>query len=132
MSDVLQYESYVTPNVTGSQMSHWLFPLSLSLPLSARLWVIISHAQMLSLRPQCLAEISDFSEHWKVPTTGTSVFLSLQSTCGQSFAFPDKSELRKALLHSRSGCLQIETLSSAASLPVTLNTEYDKRLLILY
>ena len=34
----------------------------------------LSHAQMLGLRPRCLAEISDFSEHWKVPTTGTRVF----------------------------------------------------------
>ena len=29
-------------------------------------------------------------------------FLSLQSTYGQSFAFPHKSKLRNALLHSRS------------------------------
>ena len=64
--------------------------------------MIISYAGMLSLRPWCLAEIGDFSEHWKVPTTGTGVFLSLQSTYGQAFAFPYKSELRKALLHSRS------------------------------
>ena len=75
---------------------------------------------MLGLRLRRLAEISDFLEHWKVPTTGTSVFLfvcgflfvclfvlSLQSTYGKSFAFPCKSKLRKALLHSRSGCLPI-------------------------
>ena len=51
-----------------------MVPLSLSLSLSVGLWVIISHAWMLHLRLWCLAEISDFSEHWKVPTTGTSVF----------------------------------------------------------
>ena len=44
------------------------------LSLTAGLWVIVSHAQMLGLKPQCLAEVSDFSEHWKVPTTGTNVF----------------------------------------------------------
>ena len=74
---------------------------------------------MLGLRLWCLAEISDFPEHRKVPTAGTSDFLSLQRTYGQSLASPSKSELRNALLHSRSGCLQIETLPSAALLPVT-------------
>ena len=59
-------------------------------------------------------------------------FLSLQSAYGQSFAFPSKSELRNALLHSRSSCLRTETLSSAALLSVTVNTVHDKSLLILY
>ena len=36
------------------------------------------------------------------------------------------------MLHSRSGCLQIQTLSAAALLPITLNTVYDKSLLIPY
>ena len=82
--------------------------LALSHSLAAGLCLIVAHAQMLSLRPWYLAEISDFSEHWKVPITGISVFfLSLQSTYGQSFAFPHKSELRNVLLHSRSECLQI-------------------------
>ena len=58
------------------------------------------------------------------------IFLSLQSTYGQSFAFPYKKKLENALLHSRPGCLQIETLSSAALLPVTLNTVDDKSILI--
>ena len=48
--------------------------LSLSLSLTAGLWVIASHARMLGLRPQCLAEVSDFSGCWKVPTTGISAF----------------------------------------------------------
>ena len=48
--------------------------LFLSLSLSDILWVIISFAQTLSLRLWCLAEIGNFSECWKVPTTGTSVF----------------------------------------------------------
>ena len=69
----------------------------LSLSLTAGLWVVISHARMLGLRPQHLAEISDFSGRWKVPTTGTSVFLSLQSTYRQSFAFPDKTKARNKL-----------------------------------
>ena len=59
-------------------------------------------------------------------------FLSLQSTYGQSFSFPCKGKLGNALLLARSGCLQIQTLSSAALLPLTLNTVYDKSLLILY
>ena len=50
------------------------FSLSLSPSLTAGLWVIISHAQMLGLRPQGLAEISEVSEHWKVPSTGIRVF----------------------------------------------------------
>ena len=57
--------------------------------------------------------------------------LSLQSTYRQSLAFPFKSKLRNALLHSRSGYLQIETISSAALFPVTLNRTYGKNLLIL-
>ena len=48
--------------------------LCLSLSLAVGLWMIVSSAWMLSLRPQCLAEISDFSERGKVPITGTSVF----------------------------------------------------------
>ena len=90
---------------TCRQMSHdhnWPIVLSLSCSLAVGLWVIISHAQTLGLRPRCLEEISDFSGRWKVPTTGTGVFLSLQSTSGPSFAFPSKRELRNALLHSRS------------------------------
>ena len=43
-----------------------------------------------------------FQNAGRMPTAGTSVFLSLQSAYGQSFVFPYKSELRKALLHSRS------------------------------
>ena len=87
----------------------------------------MSHAPMLSLRPQCLTEISVFSEHWKVPTTGTSVFfVTSKYFKAKSFAFPYKSKLRNALLHSRSGCLQIETFSSAALLPVISDTVYDK------
>ena len=85
------------------------------------------------LWPRYLAEINDFSECCNVPTTGTSVFfLLLQSTYGQSFAFPYKSNVRNALLHSRLGCFQIEPVPSAVLLPVTLNTVYDKSLLILY
>ena len=42
--------------------------------LAAGLWGITSRAWRLGLRPWCLAEISDFSEHQKVPTTGTRVF----------------------------------------------------------
>ena len=95
--------------------------------------MIISHTWMLGLRPWYLGEMSDiFSPRWKVPTTGTGVFLSIQSTSGRSFAFPSKSELRNALLPSTSGCLRIETLSSVAILPVAVNTVYDKNLLILY
>ena len=74
---------------------------------------MVSHAQMPSLRLWCLAEISDFSECWKVPTTGTSVFFVTSKHLRTVLAFPDKSELRDVLLHSRSGCLQRETLSSA-------------------
>ena len=69
-----------------------LLPLSLSLSLSlslflslthcrivgnhlpcsdaARLWVIVSHAQMFSLSLECLAEISNLSECWKELATG--------------------------------------------------------------
>ena len=122
------------PNITWSQLSQW-YSLSLSL--------------YLSLSPQDCG--------WSSPMLGCSVlghgvwqksvilqnigrgpqvalvyFLSLQSTCEQSFAFPNKSKLRNALLHSTSGCLQIETLSSAALLSVTLNTAYDKSLSIVY
>ena len=97
----------------------------LFLSLAAGLWVIVSHAQMLGLRLWCLAEISDFSERWKgCPQLALVYFLSLQSTYGRSFAFQYKSGLRNALLHSRSGCLQLQTLSSAL-LPVTFNTVYD-------
>ena len=39
-----------------------LLSLSVSLSLTMDLWVIVSHARMLRLRLQCLAEISDFSE----------------------------------------------------------------------
>ena len=85
-----------------------LLSLSLFFSLPAGSWVIVSHARMLGLRPPCLAEVSDFSERWKVSTTGTGVFfLSLPSTYGQSFAFPFKSKFRNALLHSKSSCLQI-------------------------
>ena len=76
--------------------------------------MIVSRAQMLSLRPRDPAAISEFSERWKVSTVALEYFLSLPSTCGQSFAFASESQLRNALLHSRSGCLQIQTLSSAA------------------
>ena len=107
---------------------HMITTEQMVLSLAVGLWVIVSHARTLGLRPQYLAEMGDFSECWKVPT---GVFLSLQSTSGQSFAVPDKRKLRNALLHSRSGCLQIETLSSAALLAVTLNTD-EKNLLILY
>ena len=68
----------------------------------------------------------------RCPQLALVYFSSLQSTYGQSFAFSYKSEPRNVLLHSRSSCLQIQTLSSAALLPVTLNTVYDKSLLILY
>ena len=94
----------------------------LSLFLSEGLWVILCHARMLGLRLQRLAEISDFSEHWKVPTTGTGVFFVTSRYYGQSLASPSKSEPRNAVLHSRSGCLQTETLSSAVLWPVALNT----------
>ena len=66
----------------------------------------------------------------RCPQLALVYFLSLQSTYGQSFAFSYKRKLRNALLHSRSGCLQIEMLSSAALLPVTLNTVDDKSILI--
>ena len=56
--------------------------LCLCLSLAAGLWAIVSHAQIFSVGLGCLAEISDFSECWKVPTTDTSVFLSLKSTYG--------------------------------------------------
>ena len=47
-----------------------------SLSLTVGWWVIISHAWMLSLRPQCWAEISDFIELWKMPqlASGNSCF----------------------------------------------------------
>ena len=61
-----------------------------------------------------------------MPTTGPSVFFVTSKHYGQSFAFPHKSKLGNALLHSRSGYLQIQTLFSAALLPVILNTIYDK------
>ena len=48
--------------------------LSLSLSLTVGLWVIVSHAWILGLRPWRLAEIRDFSARWKVPVTGTRVF----------------------------------------------------------
>ena len=73
-----------------------------------------------------------FQNIGRCPQLALVYFLSLQSTYGQSFAFPDKSKLRNALLHSRSGCLQIQTLSSAALLPVTLNTACDKSLLMYW
>ena len=73
-----------------------------------------------------------FQNIGRCPQLALVYFLSLQSTHGQSFAFPDKSKLRNALLHSRSGCLQIQTLSSAAFLSITLTTVYDKSWLILY
>ena len=73
-----------------------------------------------------------FQHVGRCPQLALVSFLSLQSTCGQSFAFPSKSELRNALLHSSSGCLRTETLSSAALLPVTVNTVYDESLLILH
>ena len=47
-----------------------LLSLALCLSLTAQLWVIVSHARMLGLRPQCLAEISVFfrmlegAHHW--------------------------------------------------------------------
>ena len=107
-------------------------PMVLFPSLAAGLWVIISHAQMLGLRHWCLVEISDFSECLKVPTTGTSVFFCHFKAPVLWTVFPYKSKLRNALLHSRSGCLKIETLSSAALLPVTLNTVHEKSLLILY
>ena len=110
-----------------SQLSQWFFSLCLFLSCCG----IVGDHLPCSVS-DCLAEISDFSEHWKVPTAGTSDFLSLRSTYGQSFASPSKNELRNALLHSRSGYLQIETLPSAALLPAALNTVYDKSLLILY
>ena len=72
-----------------------------------------------------------FQNVGRCPQLALEYFLSLQSTYGQSFAFPYKAKLRNALLHSRSGCLQIETFSSAL-LPVTLNTVCDKSLLIPY
>ena len=87
---------------------------------------------MLGFRLQRLAEISDFSGHWKVPTTDTSVFFVTSKHLWTVFAFPYKSGLRNALLRSRSGCLQIETISSAALLPLTFNTVHDKSLLILH
>ena len=45
--------------------------------------MIISHVQMLGLRLWCLAEISDFSGRWKVPTTGTGVFMFRCSVSGR-------------------------------------------------
>ena len=71
-----------------------------------------------------------FQNGGRCPQLTLVYFLSLHNTHGQSSASPYKSKLRNALLHSRSGCLQIETLSSAALLPVTLSTVYDKSLLI--
>ena len=95
--------------------------------------MMVSYAQMLGLRPRCLAEISDFFQNiGRYPQLILVYFLSLRSTYRQSFAFPSKSELKNALLRSRSGCLQIQTLSSTTLLPVMLNTVYDKSLLILY
>ena len=55
--------------------SQWFLSLSLSLPhhasqpifLSAGLWVIISHAQMLRLRPQRSAEIRVFQKVGRYP-----------------------------------------------------------------
>ena len=67
-----------------------------------------------------------FQNVGRCPQLALVYFLSLQSTYGQSFSFPYKSKLRNALLHSRSGCLQIQTLSSAALLPVTLNTVWQE------
>ena len=66
--------------------------LSLCFSLAEGLWVFVSHAQMLDLRLQCLAKITDFSERWKVPTSGTSVFLSLQSN--STLLFHTKVRLR--------------------------------------
>ena len=72
-----------------------------------------------------------FQNVGRCPQLALVYFLAVQCTYGQFFAFPLKSKLRNALLHSRSGYLQIETISSAALFPVTLNRTYGKNLLIL-
>ena len=60
--------------ITTEPMVLLSLSLSLSLSLTVGLWVIVSHAWMLGLRPWRLAEIRDFSARWKVPVTGTRVF----------------------------------------------------------
>ena len=107
-------------------------PMGLLSSLSHSSIVIVSHAWMLGLRGNIWKKSMIFQNVGRCPQLALVYFLSLQSTYGQSFAFPFKSKLGNALLHSRSGCLQIQTLFSAALLPVTLNTVYDKGLLILY
>ena len=115
------------------QMSHdhnWANGSSLS--LSAGLWMIISMFECSVLGRSVWQKSVIFQNLGRCPQQALVHFLSLQSTYGQSFAFPDNRKFGNALLYSRSGCLQIETLSSAAFLPVTLNTVYNKSLSVLY
>ena len=73
-----------------------------------------------------------FQNVGRCPQLALVYFLVTSKHLWTVLCFPYNSKPRNALLHSRSGCLLIETFSSAASLPVTLNTVYDKSLLILY
>ena len=94
---------------------------SLSLPLSLQDCGVWSHVAVSGR-----SVWQKFLHVGRCPQLALVCFLPLQSTSGQSLAFPNKSKLRNALLHSRSGCMQTETPSSAAFLPGTLNTVYDR------
>ena len=66
------------------------------------LWVIISHARMLVSGHGVWQKTVNFQNIGKCPQLAQLCLLSLQSTYGQSFAFPYKSKVRNTLLHSRS------------------------------
>ena len=69
--------------------------LSLSLSLTRGLWVIISHAWIYVWQKSVI-----FQNVGRCPQLALEYVGSLQSTYGQPFAFPRKSKLRNASLHS--------------------------------
>ena len=60
------------------------------------------------------------------------IFCHFKAPMDSPLLFHTRISLGKLCFYSRSGCLQIETLSSAVLLPLTLNTVHDRSVLILH
>ena len=101
-------EWYLTIQVVRDAECHMITTepmVPLSFFLAMGLWVMVSHAWMLSLRPWYLEKSLIFQNVERCPQLTLVYFLSLQSTYGQSSAFPSKSKLRNALfILGQAGC----------------------------
>ena len=112
-------------NVTWSQLSQWFFSLS----LQDCGWLLRCLVSGHGVWQKSVI----FRNTGRCPQLAVVYFLSLQSTKDRPLLFHPRVSLGMlCFLLAQAACRQRETLSSAALLPVPLNTVYDESLLIMY